>query len=51
MHSVRMLSGVTVRVPRRWLERLRMLADWQLRQAGYCPASVTAACLRADAGN
>ena len=30
------------------LEQLRMLADWQLRELGYDPAKVTAACLRKD---
>ncbi len=30
------------------LEQLRMLMDWQLRQLGYCPQSVTEACNRVD---
>lgn len=29
----------------RLLDRLRMLADWQLRNLGYDPAEITAACL------
>ena len=35
-------------VTRRKLEQLRMLADWQIRQAGYEPASVNASCRKAD---
>lgn len=30
------------------LEQLRLLADWQLRELGYDPASVTQACLQRD---
>jgi len=30
------------------LKRLRMLADWQLRELGFDPASVTKACQEED---
>lgn len=33
------------------LKRLRMLADWQLREMGIDPASVTAACMKKDNKN
>lgn len=32
----------------RTLERLRMLADWQIRQEGYDPDEITALCRQAD---
>jgi hypothetical protein len=34
----------TVKISAKKLNDLRMLADWQLREMGFDPASVTAAC-------
>lgn len=49
MHTVKSLDGMREKSVNRWvLEGLRMLADWQLRELGYCPMSVTAACAKAD---
>ena len=39
-------SGRTIN--RRQLERLRMLADWQVRQEGFDPIDITMACLRLE---
>lgn len=39
----------TKKITRATLEQLRMAADWQLRYDGYCPTSVSLACLQAEA--
>ncbi len=36
---------ITIKIAVEKLNELRMLADWQLRQLGYCPESITQACL------
>jgi len=38
----------TIRVTTEGLRRLRMLADWQLVQLGYDPASITGASLNTN---
>lgn len=38
----------TIGLNDRQIDRLRMLADWQLRQMGYDPAEVTARCRELD---
>lgn len=48
MHTVKGKNGGQKRVTRLVLEQLRMLMDWQLRELGYDPQSVTEACRRAD---
>jgi len=45
---VRGINGSEKRITRLTLEQLRMLMDWQLRQLGYDPQSVNAACRKAD---
>ncbi len=47
-HTIKGIRGSEWRISRRLLEQLRMLADWQLRERGIDPASVTAACLKAE---
>lgn len=46
--TVKGIRGGEKRINRLLLEQLRMLMDWQLRELGYDPASVTAACREAD---
>lgn len=46
--TVRGTKGGEKRINRLLLEQLRMLMDWQLRQLGYDPDSVTEACRKAD---
>lgn len=48
IYRVTGMGGGSKRVDRATLERLRMLADWQLRQLGYDPAGICAACRLAD---
>lgn len=38
---------VTIQITKEKLFELSKLADWQLRQMGFDPASITAACLNA----
>jgi len=45
---VKGVNGGEKLVSRLTLEQLRVLMDWQLRQLGYDPTSVTEACLKAD---
>ena len=49
MYELKTTSGVSLWVNRRRLESLRMLMDWQVRERGIDPDSVTAACRAADA--
>lgn len=51
MYQVKTTSGAVRVTNRRTLEHLRMLADWQLRDRGFDPTSVTIACMRADAAD
>lgn len=37
-----------VEITSRKLDELRMLADWQIRELGFDPASITAACNERD---
>jgi hypothetical protein len=39
---------VPVRITREYLNRLRMLMDWQVRHMGFDPDSITVACLVED---
>jgi hypothetical protein len=49
MFYVKSADGIKEKaISRVVLEQLRMLMDWQLRQLGYCPASVTAECQRLE---
>jgi hypothetical protein len=48
MHLVKSTDGREKNVCRLVLEQLRMLMDWQLRELGYDPVSVTEACWKAD---
>lgn len=48
MFKLKRLDGTVDRVGVSYLESLRMLADWQIRQRGYDPASVNAALISFD---
>lgn len=48
MFTIKLLNGDEEQVNPATLERLRMLADWQLRTLGYEPSSINAACRIAD---
>lgn len=49
MFWVKSVDGTkTKMINRLQLEELRMIMDWQLREAGYDPDSVTEACRKAD---
>ena len=50
MYTVKGIRGGEKRITSTILEQLRMQMDWQLRELGYDPASVTAACCLADTG-
>lgn len=47
MFQIKTLDGQTVYAGWALMSRLVMWADWQVRQAGYDPESVTAAALKA----
>jgi hypothetical protein len=42
------MIGHTVKITDEKLSRLRMLMDWQLREEGFDPDSVTQACQQAE---
>lgn len=42
---------LTVTIDARELNRLRMLADWQVRQEGYDPDEVTRLCMEQDSSS
>lgn len=49
VYQVKSVCGTkTKNVSRHTLNQLRMLMDWQLRQLGYDPMSVTIACRKLD---
>lgn len=41
MVTVKTIGGEEVRIGRRLFNQLVMMSDWQIRQCGYDPASVT----------
>lgn len=47
MFAVKTLNGETVKIGWRLMSQLVMMMDWQIRQCGYCPISVTTAADRA----
>lgn len=51
MHTIKTLDGQSKQISRGTLERLRMLADWQIRSEGIEPISVNEACWKADCSN
>jgi hypothetical protein len=48
MIYIKYLNGNEKAISRLVLEQLRMLMDWQIRQLGYCPQSITLACQKCE---
>lgn len=48
MWTIKRTDGTPVQVGAGYLERLRMMMNWQIAAAGYDPDSVNAACRKRD---